>query len=89
MDDDRRGSTFTNARTLFSHSHVRFRLALTPCGLRARGKSVESRTRTVSSRNSHSRISPNALGESEQRTFQGQRHLLLCKNIAQTEVQPN
>ncbi len=40
----------TNARALFSLSYVRPRLALAPRGLRAHGKSVESRTRTVLSR---------------------------------------
>ncbi len=49
MNDNRRGSTFTNARALFSFSYVRIRLSLAPRKLRAHGRSVESRTRTVSS----------------------------------------
>ncbi len=40
---------FTNARTLFSLSYIHPCFALAPRGLRAEGKSVESRTRTVSS----------------------------------------
>ncbi len=39
----------TNARALFSLSYVQPRLALTPRGLRAHSKSVESRTSTDSS----------------------------------------
>ncbi len=37
-----------HTRVLFSHSYLHPCLALAPCGLRAHGKSVESRTRTVS-----------------------------------------
>ncbi len=40
----------TNTRAIFMLSYVRPRLVLALCGLRAHGKSVESRTRTVSSR---------------------------------------
>ncbi len=41
---------YFDAWALFSLSHVRPRLSLTPHGLKAHGKSVESRTCTVSSR---------------------------------------
>ncbi len=42
-------NSFTNARALFSFLYLRPHPAFAPCGLRVRGKSVESRTRTVSS----------------------------------------
>ncbi len=50
MNDYRRESAFINARSSFLLWHVHPRLAFAPRGLRAHGKSVESRTRSVSYR---------------------------------------